>query len=184
MDKILKATLEMMTQGALEIALCDLRLNRRVNPIVLIQGNNGKYGKVDFPEELGDMLNHPEAKAAFFSAVKTVAQAEQCRVIVFASETWTAKATKAGEALSGALYLRMMEERGFETARKMGLCERFEAVSVVAQSREYVLVTSQLFERGEDGEITLGERIAQGGAQSDFHGHMKLFDSEDGGRVQ
>jgi len=172
--------LDAMSEAALRLAQSDLVRQKAVVPVVLFRHRKDFCGQLEIPEELGAALNYPGGCAIFYGGLRALVEIHRPLAICIAIETWVATPTKAGESLPPKVFERLMREHGFVTALEMGICERYEALSVLAQSRQYARMTVQRFERGEDGSITFGTKEVSDIRQDQLQGGMKMYDTADG----
>lgn len=167
--------LEPLLQQALERARTSLENHGRITPFFVLHFPDGHIKNLILPPDHADVMNSSAAKEVIFGCVRTLVKAAGADATIFASGVWDGRLIAAGQQAPREELRRLLTEKAYETALALGFVERREAIGVVAQDREHMLLIIQAFHR-EDGRVVYeGEPEREASRQADFRGLTKMF---------
>jgi hypothetical protein len=168
--------LKKLAETALEIAQEDLFNKGAVCPTFITREPNGGFEVMRFEGVAGQLFNDGRAKDLFFGAMRELVKTRNLTAVIFVNEAWVGKLTAKGRAIGQKEFNRRTRERGFETALRDGLVERWEAIMLTIQTPAGALIVQQAFTRDYVAKsITLGERIESEAAVDEFRGRQKMY---------
>jgi len=162
---------------ALRMAKASLEARGTVSPFFVLHFPDGSTQEFLVPDEADCLMNSFTAKEVLFAFVRQMAEAKKADAVIFAAEMWAATPTEAAKGIPPDEYERLLREKGFQTALDLGLVERHEIVSVLAQDAAEMMQTSQRFRRvGVQKRIEYyGEQLVFTVPQENYSGSTKMF---------
>jgi hypothetical protein len=170
-------TLEELRDRVLDTAQAEMKVNRMLRPVVVIEGKNGELVRLGLNEATFNLFNTGEGKDRFFGRIRKLVNHLKCNAVVIAVDTSAGRPTEKGSRLS---YEEMRElalaEPHFMRAVREGYIYKVDALTITAQSRNRSLITMVEYEQDEvTGEVHLGERTDTEGGADEVRGRIKMF---------
>jgi hypothetical protein len=168
--------LKKLAGRALEIAHDDLLNKGAVCPTFITRGPDGGFEVMRFEDRAAQLFNDGSAKDLLFDAMRELVKERGLTAVIFVNEAWVGKQTAKGRAIGQKEFNRRTRERGFETALRDGLVERWEAIMITIQTPAGVLIVQQPFTRDYAAKtVDFGERIESEAAPGEFRGRQKMY---------